>query len=52
MQVLWSQNFKADEVARYVSLEDGTSLPDLKLEVQKFPSIEELYKSLIDGNAS
>jgi len=52
MQILWSQNFKADEVARYVLLEDGTSLPDLKLEVQKFPSIEELYTSLIHGNAS
>lgn len=52
LRVPWSQNSKADEVARYASLEDRTNLPNLKLEIQKFPNIEELYKFSIQGNAS
>ena len=49
IQVLWSQNSK---VAIYTSSKDGTSLPNLKLEIQKFPSIEEFHTFSIHGDAS
>ena len=49
IQVPWSQNSK---VAIYTSSKDGTSLPNLKLEIQKFPSIEEFHTFSIHGDAS
>ena len=49
IQVLWSQNSK---VAIYMSSKDGTSLPNLKLEIQKFPSIEEFHTFSIHGDGS
>ena len=45
-------NGAVDEVARYALSEDGTSRPDLKLEIQKFLGIEEFHTFLIQGNAS
>ena len=41
VQVPWDQNLEVNEVARYASSKDKTSLPGLKLEIQKSPSIEE-----------
>ena len=39
-------------MAIYTSSKDGTSLPNLKLEIQKFPSIEEFHTFSIHGDAS
>ena len=39
-------------MAIYASSEDGSSLPDLNLEIQKFPRIEELHTFSIQGNIS
>lgn len=52
IQVPQSQNSEANEVGRYASLEDETSLPDLKLEIHKFLSIEEFHTFSIQGNTS
>lgn len=52
MQVLRSQNSEVDEVARYALLEDRTSLPNLKLEIQKSPSIKELCTFSVQGHYS
>ena len=51
-QIPRSQNLEVVEVARCASSEDRTSLPDLKLEIQKFPSIEEFHTFSIQGNTS
>lgn len=40
VQIPRDQNLEADEVARYTSSEDKTSFPNLKLEMQKSPSIK------------
>ena len=42
-QVPRNQNLEADEVARQASSGEGTMLPDLKMEVQKHPNIEEFH---------
>ena len=52
MQVARSQNLEVDKVAKYASLEDGTSSSGLMLEMQKFPSIKEFHTFLIQGNTS
>lgn len=41
VQVPLDQNLEADKVAKYTLSEDKTRTPGLKLEVPKFPSIEE-----------
>ena len=43
MQVPRSQNSEADEVAKQASLEDRTDPLDLKVELQRHPSIDELH---------
>ena len=48
-QVPQSQNSEADEVARQASSEEGTSSSDLKVEVQKHPSIEEIHTFIIQN---
>ena len=52
IQVPQSQNSEADEVARYESSEDRTSLPNLMLEIQKSPSIKEFHTFSIQDNTS
>ena len=52
MQVPRSQNSEADEVTRYASSEDGISLLDLKLEIQKSFNIEKFHTFSIQGNTS
>lgn len=46
-QVPRDQNSKVGEVGRHASSENKTSLTDLKVEVQKSPSIEEFQTFLI-----
>lgn len=49
IQVPRSQNSKADEVVRQASLEEGMGSPDLKVEVQRHPSIDELHTFAIQN---
>ena len=49
IQVPQSQNSEADEVARQASSEEGTSSPNLKMEVQRYPSIDELHTFAIQN---
>lgn len=39
-------------MARFASLKDGTSTLELKLEIQKFPSIIEFHTFSIQGNTN
>ena len=48
-QVPRSQNSEVDEVARQASSKEGMSSPDLKVEVQRHPSIEELHTFVIQS---
>ena len=48
-QVPRSQNSEVDEVARQASSKEGMSSPDLKVEVQWHPSIEELHTFVIQS---
>ena len=52
IQVPRSLNSKVDEVARGASSGDRISKPDLKLDIQKSPSIEEFHTFSIHGNPS
>ena len=51
-QVPKNQNSEADEVARKSSSGEGTMLPDLKMEVQKHPNIEEFHTLTIQNQNS
>ena len=48
-QVPQSQNSEVDEVARQASSKEGMSSLDLKVEVQRHPSIEELHTFIIQS---
>ena len=48
-QVPRSQNSEVDEVARQASSKEGMSSLDLKVEVQRHPSIEELHTFVIQS---
>ena len=48
-QVPRSQNSEVDEVARQASSKEGMSSPDLKVEVRRHPSIEELHTFVIQS---
>ena len=48
-QVPQSQNSEANEVERQASSEEGMGSPDLKVEVQKHPSIEEIHTFIIQN---
>ena len=43
MQVPQNQNSEVDEVAMQASSKEGSMPLNLKIEVQKYPSIEEFY---------
>ena len=47
VQVPRSQNIEADEIVKQVSSEAGSTITDLKMEVQKRPSIEEFHTFVI-----
>ena len=51
-QIRRRQNSEADEVARQASSEEGTSLLNLKVEVQRHLSIEELHTFMIQKQTS
>ena len=42
VQILRSQNVVVDKIAKQVSSEEGPTSMDIKMEVQKCPSIEEV----------
>lgn len=52
VQVPRSLNVEVDEVARQASLEAGDNPLGIRLEVQKFPSIEEVHTFAIRGGMS
>ncbi|KAM4099895.1 hypothetical protein ACB094_05G027300 [Castanea mollissima] len=52
MQVPRSQNSEVKEVARQALSEEGTGSPNLKVEIQKHPSIEELHTFAIQNLSS
>ena len=47
IQVPWSQNSEADKVARQALSEEGMDLLDLKVELQRHLSIDELHTFMI-----
>ena len=47
-----SQNTKANEIAKQASSEVGSTFTDLKMEVQKRPSIEEFHTFAIQSENS
>ena len=47
-----SQNMVADEVSKLASLEEGGSSMGLAMEVQKYPSIEEVPTFIIQNTNS
>ena len=44
-----SQNIEADEIAKQASSEVGSMITDLKMEVQKHPSIEQFHTFAIQS---
>ena len=51
-QIPSSQNMMADEVSKLASLEEGVINTSLEMEVQKYPSIEEMPTFIIQGTNS
>nr|XP_023924890.1 uncharacterized protein LOC112036313 [Quercus suber] len=52
VQIPRSQNIEADEVSKIASSEDGSTSMDLRMEIQKYPSIEEVPTFLIQNTDS
>lgn len=52
VQIPISQNVATDEIARMASLEEGSTCMELDMEVQKYPSIEEVPTFAIQSTNS
>nr|XP_023892464.1 uncharacterized protein LOC112004448 [Quercus suber] len=52
VQIPKNQNMEADEVSKIASSEDGPTNTDLRMEIQKYPSIEEVPTFLIQNTDS